>query len=314
MTKTSLPTRRAFLGAAAGLSIAFAVSACGGGNPLGAASSGSAGSGGSVVVGSANFPENAILAEIYAGALNAAGVTATTRLNIGAREVYMKALQDGSIDVVPEYTGNLLGYLHPDNTVIDGPGILAALPAKLPTGLSILTAASAEDKDAIVVTAETAAKYNLKSIADLTAVCSQLTLAAPSEFQTRPYGLPGLKKLYNCVPKSFVPFSASSEALNLKALLNDEVQIADIFTTSPEITANKLVVLEDPKGLIGAQQVVPVIKTEKLNDTARTALDAVSKQLTTADLIALRTKVEGAEKIEPKAAAAQWLKDKGITK
>ncbi|MHA7270193.1 ABC transporter substrate-binding protein [Arthrobacter sp. HLT1-20] len=314
MTKNSLPSRRAFMGAAAGLSIAFAVTACGGGDPLGAASSGPAGSGGPVVVGSANFPENAILAEIYAGALNAAGVQASTKLNIGAREVYMKALADGSIDVVPEYTGNLLGYLDAANTVIDGPGILAALPAKLPAGLSVLTAASAEDKDAIVVTPETAAKYNLKSIADLTPVCKDLILAAPSEFSTRPYGLPGLAKLYDCVPKSFVPFSASSEALNLKALLNNEVQIADIFTTSPEITANKLVVLEDPKGLIGAQQVIPVVKTDKLNDAGKAALDAVSKQLTTADLIALRTQVEGAAKMDPKAAAAQWLKDKGITK
>lgn len=315
MSNKSVPTRRAFLGAAAGLSVAFALTACGGGNPLGEGGSGeTGGSGSAVVVGSANFPENAILAEIYAGALNAAGVTASTRLNIGAREVYMKALEDGSIDVVPEYTGNLLGYLDAGNTVVDGPGILKALPAKMPTGLSILDAAAAEDKDAIVVTTETAAKYKLKSIADLTPVCSELTLAAPSEFQTRPYGLPGLDKLYNCVPKEFKAFSASSEALNLKALLNNEVQIADIFTTSPEITANKLVVLDDPKGMIGAQQVVPVIKTDKVSDAGQTALNNVSKQLTTDDLIALRTQVEGEQKMDPKVAATQWLKDKGITK
>ena len=103
----------------------------------------------------------------------------------------MKALEDGSIDVVPEYSGNLLGYLDASNTVIDGPGILAALPAKLPAGLSILEAAAAEDKDAIVVTAETAAKYNLKSIADLAKVCGELTLRAPSEFSTRPTACPG---------------------------------------------------------------------------------------------------------------------------
>ncbi len=313
MKKKHIQTRRAFLGAAAGLCVALAVTACGGGDPLSEASS-DGGSTQSVVVGSANFPENAILAEIYAGALNAAGVDASTKLNIGAREVYMKALQDGSIDVVPEYTGNLLGYLDTANDLVDGPEILAALPEKMPEGLSILDAAAAEDKDAIVVTAETAEKYQLKSIADLAPVCSELTLAAPSEFQTRPYGLPGLEKLYNCVPKEFKAFSASSEALNLKALLNDEVQIADIFTTSPEITANKLVVLDDPKGLIGAQQVVPVIKTDKVNDAGQTALNSVSEQLTTEDLIALRTQVEGEQKMDPKAAAAQWLKDKGITK
>ncbi|MHA7176525.1 ABC transporter substrate-binding protein [Arthrobacter sp. Sr24] len=317
MNKISMPTRRAILGAAAGLSVALAVTACGGGDPLGTSSSagGESGSGsGSVVVGSANFPENAILAEIYAGALNAAGVTATTKLNIGAREVYLKALEDGSIDVVPEYTGNLLGYLDASNTIVDGPGILAALPEKMPAGLSVLEAAAAEDKDAIVVTPEIAAKYKLTSIADLAPVCGELTLAAPSEFQTRPYGLPGLKTLYNCVPKDFKAFSASSEALNLKALLNNEVQMADIFTTSPEITANNLVVLEDPKGLIGAQQVLPIIKTDKFNEAGTTALNNVSKQLTTDDLIALRTQVEGDQKMEPKAAAAAWLKDKGITK
>ena len=314
MNKISMPTRRAILGAAAGLSVALAVTACGGGDPLGTSSSAAAGGSGSVVVGSANFPENAILAEIYAGALNAAGVNATTKLNIGAREVYLKALEDGSIDVVPEYTGNLLGYLDASNTIVDGPGIVAALPAKMPTGLSVLDAATAEDKDAIVVTPEIAAKYKLTSIADLAPVCGELTLAAPSEFQTRPYGLPGLKKLYNCVPKDFKAFSASSEALNLKALLNNEVQVADIFTTSPEITANKLVVLEDPKGLIGAQQVLPIIKTDKLNEAGTTALNNVSKQLTTDDLIALRTQVEGDQKMDPKAAAAAWLKDKGITK
>lgn len=316
MKKNSMPTRRSLLGAAAGLTVALAVTACGGGDPLGTNSS-AAGSGdgsGSVVVGSANFPENAILAEIYAGALNAAGVTASTKLNIGARDVYMKALEDGSIDVVPEYTGNLLGYLDTSNTIIDGPGILAALPGKMPAGLSILDAAAAEDKDAIVVTPEIAAKYNLTSIADLAPVCGELTLAAPSEFQTRPYGLPGLKSVYDCVPKDFKAFSASTEALNVKALLNNEVQIADIFTTSPEITANKLVVLEDPKGLIGAQQVLPIIKTDKLNGAGTTALNNVSKQLTTDDLIALRTQVEGDQKMDPKAAAAAWLKDKGITK
>lgn len=306
-----LPTRRAVLGAAAGLSVALAATACGG-DPLGEAEP-AEGSSGSVVVGSANFPENAILAEIYAGALTAAGVDASTKLNIGSREVYLAALEDESIDVVPEYTGNLLGYFDAANEVIDAPGIVAALPGKLPEGLSILEPAAAEDKDSIVVTAETAAKYQLKSIADLAPVCGELTLAAPSEFQTRPYGLPGLEKLYNCVPKAFVPFSASSEALNLKALLNNEVQIADIFTTSPELTANKLVVLEDPKGLIGAQQVVPLIKSDKVNEAGREALNEVSAQLTTADLIDLRTQVEGEQKMDPKAAATQWLKDKGIT-
>lgn len=314
MNNTSRTTRRTVLGAAAGLSVLLAVSACSGSNPLSSDSS-SAASDGSVVVGSANFPENAIIAEIYAGALNAAGVTATTKLNIGAREVYIKAIQDGSVDVVPDYSGNLLGFVDPTNTVTDPEGILAALPAKLPAGLAVLNASSAEDKDAMVVTAETAAKYgNLKTIEDLAKVCDQLTLGAPPEFKTRPYGLPGLAKIYNCVPKAFTPVSDGGGPLTVKALLNDEIQVADIFTTSPAIPANNLVVLEDPLHNWLAQQVLPLVKTERINDAAKTALNDVSAKLTTADLISLRDQVEGDQKMDPKVAATAWLKDKGITK
>lgn len=316
MTQKTVPTRRIFLGAAAGMSLALALSACGG-SPLAPESSGGA-SGGSddaVIVGSANFPENAIIAEIYAGALNAAGVKATTKLNIGAREVYIKAIEDGSVDVVPDYSGNLLGFVDPSNTVTDPAGILAALPDKLPSGLSVLDASQAEDKDAMVVTAETAAKYgDLKTLEDLAKVCDQLTLGAPPEFKTRPYGLPGLEKIYNCVPKAFTPISDGGGPLTVKALMNNEIQVADIFTTSPDIPANKLVVLEDPLNNWLAQQVLPLVKTDRINDAAKSALNDVSKTLSTQDLISLRDQVEGTQKMDPAAAASQWLKDKGITK
>lgn len=317
MTQRTVPTRRIFLGAAAGVSLALALSACGG-SPLAPESSAggaSGGSGNAVVVGSANFPENAIIAEIYAGALNAAGVTATTKLNIGAREVYIKAIQDGSVDLVPDYSGNLLGFVDSANTVTDPKGILAALPDKLPEGLGVLDAAAAEDKDAMVVTAETAAKYgDLKTLEDLAKVCDQLTFGAPPEFKTRPYGLPGLEKIYNCVPKAFTPISDGGGPLTVKALLNDEVQVADVFTTSPDIPANKLVVLEDPMNNWLAQQVLPLVKSERINDEAKSALNGVSKVLTTEDLISLREQVEGTQKMDPAAAATQWLKDKGIAK
>ncbi|MGA7204276.1 MAG: ABC transporter substrate-binding protein [Specibacter sp.] len=315
MNINSRPNRRAVLGAAVGLSVALAVSACGGGNPLAASSSGGAsGSAGPVVVGSANFAESQTVAEIYAGALNAAGVTATTKLNIGAREVYVKAVEDGSIDVVPDYSGNLLGYLDPKTTATTAEQVIAALPAVMPSGLSVLDAAKAEDKDAMVVTAETAAKYNLKSIEDLAKVCSQLTLGAPPEFQTRPYGLPGLKSHYNCVPAKFTPIGDGGGPLTVKALLNNDVQVVDIFTTSPSIPENKLVVLTDPKNNWLAQQVLPLVKSAKVSDAAKAALNKVSSLLTTEDLISLNNEVSGAQKMDPKAAAAAWLKDKGITK
>lgn len=317
MSQNFAPTRRIVFGAAAGLSLALALSACGGSPLAPESSAGGGGTGGDspVVVGSANFPENAIIAEIYAGALNAAGVEATTKLNIGAREVYIKAIQDGSVDVVPDYSGNLLGFVDAANTVTDPADVLAALPAKLPDGLSVLEASNAEDKDALVVTAETAAKYgDLKTIEDLAKVCDQLTFGAPPEFQTRPYGLPGLEKIYNCVPKAFTPISDGGGPLTVKALLNDEIQVADIFTTSPAIPANKLVVLEDPLNNWLAQQVLPLVKTERINDAAKTALNNVSAKLSTEDLISLRDEVEGEAKMDPKVAATAWLKDQGITK
>jgi osmoprotectant transport system substrate-binding protein len=314
MTHISHPARRAVLGAAAGLSVLLAATACGGSPLATTSSSGGTAAAGSVVVGSANFPESATIAEIYAGALNAAGVTATTKLNIGAREVYVKAVEDGSIDVVPDYTGNLLGYLDPKTTATTPGEVVAALPIAMPSGLSILTAAAAVVKDAMVVTAETAAKYSLKSLEDLAKVCNKLTLGAPPEFQTRPYGLAGLKAKYNCVPAKFTPISDGGGPLTVKALLNNDVQVADIFTTSPAIPENKLVVLTDPKNNWLAQQVVPLVKTDKVTDAAKAALDRVSALLTTEDLIALNTEVSGAQKMDPKDAAAAWLKDKGIIK
>jgi osmoprotectant transport system substrate-binding protein len=122
-----------------------------------------------LTVGSANFQENVVLANIYAQALQAQGATVNTQLNIGSRETYMPGLQDGSIDLIPEYTGVLLQYFDEKATATSPEDVFAALPDALPEGLTVLDQSQAEDKDAIVVTKETADKYNLKSIADLAA-------------------------------------------------------------------------------------------------------------------------------------------------
>lgn len=310
--------RRAFGGLAAGVGLALALSACGGSsNPLSSAPAtggASSGSGGALVVGSADFPESQIMAEVYAGALNAAGVTASTKPNIGSREVYFKAVQDGSVDVVPDYGGNLLLYVNKDATEVSAEDIAKALPAKLPGGLAVLDAAKAEDKDAMVVTKATAEKYQLKSIEDLAKVCSEIVVGAPATFAERAYGLPGLKKNYNCEPKKLEPFSDGGGPLTLKALLSDQVQVADIFTTTPSIQDNDLVVLADPKNNFIAQQVVPLYNKAKMTDKAKDALNAVSRILSTEDLINLNRAVSGTQKQNPKDAAAAWLKDKGLAK
>jgi len=117
------------------------------------------GSSDTLVIGSANFPESQLLAEIYTQALQAKGVAVSTKLNIGSREVYLQALRDGSIDVIPEYTGNLLLSQQKDATQVAPDDVYAALRQHLPSGLAVLDRSPAEDKDAIVVTKATADKY-----------------------------------------------------------------------------------------------------------------------------------------------------------
>ncbi|WP_314323227.1 ABC transporter substrate-binding protein [Paenarthrobacter ilicis] len=310
-------SRRGLGGLAAGLGMALALSACGGSplaSPSTSAPDGSAAAGGSLVVGSADFPESQVIAEIYVGALNAAGVTATSKPNIGSREIYVKAVQDGSIDLVPDYSGNLLSFVDKDAKEVSADDVFKALPGKLPDGLAVLDAAKAESKDAMVVTKATAEKYQLKSIEDLAKVCKDFTMAAPATFETRAYGFPGLKSNYNCELKGLQPFNDGGGNLTLQALLEDKVQVADIYTTTPSIADNDLVVLEDPKNNFKAQQVLPLYSKAKMTDKAKDALNNVSKTLTTTDLINLNRAVSGDQKESPKDAAAAWLKDKGIVK
>jgi glycine betaine/choline ABC-type transport system substrate-binding protein len=128
---------------------------------------GSSAKGVSLTVGSANFPENVILANIYAEALKAQGASIQTKLNIGSREKYYPALEKGSLDLFPEYTGTILTYIDKNATATSPADVYAALTKALPANLVALDQADAQDSDAVVVTKATAAKYQLKTIADL---------------------------------------------------------------------------------------------------------------------------------------------------
>lgn len=263
-----------------------------------------------IAVGSANFPESALLAEIYAGALKAKGVEVTTKLNIGSREAYLGGLQDGSIDLVPEYTGNLLQYYDKKATATTADDVYAALPAALPDKLTVLDKSPAEDKDAVVVTKETADKYNLKSIADLQPVMGEIVLGGPPEWRTRANGLPGLKKTYGLTFKSFRPLDVAGP-LTVQALKNGQVQAANLFTTQSAIAANNFVVLEDPDNLFLPQNVVPLINEAKATDNVKAALNAVSAKLDTPTLADLVKQVE-VDKKEPAAVADSWLSEAGL--
>ncbi|MGO0575710.1 ABC transporter substrate-binding protein [Ornithinimicrobium panacihumi] len=248
------------------------------------------GDAGSVIVGSANFPENELLAEIYAAALSDAGVEVSTQLNIGSRETYMAGLEDGSIDLIPEYTGGLATYLNPAITVTSSEEVLAEAEKNLPEGLQLLEISQAEDKDSLVVTRETADELGLASIADLEGKAQDLVLGGPPEFETRPNGVDGLEKIYGLTFKQFRSLAAGSN-LTVQALRNGQVDVANIFSTDPAIGENDFVVLEDPESIFAAQNVVPLISKDAVNPTVEEALNAVSAALTTDNLTEMMVKV-----------------------
>nr|WP_307725503.1 ABC transporter substrate-binding protein [Kocuria turfanensis] len=264
-----------------------------------------------VTVGSADFPENEILAQLYAGALESAGIQTETNLSIGSREAYVGAVQDGSIDVIPDYSGNLLLFADPEATASSAEEIMDALPEALPEDLIVLEPAQAQNKDTLVVIPETAQQYELESIADLAEVCDQLVLAATPEFAERAYGLKGLEENYGCVPASFEPINDGGGPLTLQALLDGDVDVADIFSTTPSIAENDLVVLEDPENNFIAQQVVPLTAQDRLPQEAVDALNDLSGKLTTEDLIGLNQQVSGENPISTADAAQQWLSANG---
>jgi osmoprotectant transport system substrate-binding protein len=297
----------------------LALTACGSSsNPVGesssaapaASASGSASGGGAVTVGSANFPENVLLAEIYAAALQAKGVQVTKKLNIGSREAYIPGLKDGSIDLIPEYTGNLLAYFDKGSTAVSSQDVYAALPKALPSGLKVLDQSPAEDKDSIAVTKETADKYKLTSLADLAPVGKDVVLGGPPEFETRRDGVPGLKEKYGITFKQFKKLDVGGP-LTVAALKNGQVQAANLFSTDPSIVANGFVVLDDPKSLYTAQNVVPLVNASKAGDPVASTLNAVSAKLDTKTLTGLLSQVV-TDKKDAAAVASEWLKSNGL--
>ncbi|MDO5740744.1 MAG: ABC transporter substrate-binding protein [Ornithinimicrobium sp.] len=263
-----------------------------GGDDASATSAGDAAGGdpGSVIVASANFPENVLLAEIYAAALSDAGVDVTKKLNIGSRETYIAGLEDGSIDLIPEYTGGLATYLNPEITATSSEDVLKDAQDNLPADLQLLDISQAEDKDSLVVTKETADKLGLASIADLKDKAADLVLGGPPEFETRPNGVDGLKTIYGLDFKKFRSLAAGSN-LTVQALKNGQVDVANIFTTDPAVGENGFVVLDDPESLFAAQNIVPLITKDAVNPAVEEALNGVSAALDTDILTQMMVKV-----------------------
>ncbi|OLT39633.1 glycine/betaine ABC transporter substrate-binding protein [Serinicoccus sp. CNJ-927] len=298
--------RNAALTLALGTTLALA--ACGGGDDPMAEGGGESegGSGGAITVGSANFPENELLAEIYAAALEEYDVEVDTQLNIGSRETYVAAIEDGSIDVIPEYTGGLATYFNSEITVTSSEDVLADLQENLPEGLQVLEISDAENKDSLVVTQETADELDLTAIGDLEPHAGDLTLGGPPEFETRPNGVDGLAETYGLEFASFRSLSAGS-TLTVESLAGGQVDVANIFTTDPAVEANDFVVLEDPESLFAAQNVVPLISADAVSDDVEEALNEVSDALTTERLTEMM--VELSDGADPQEVAQEFVDD-----
>jgi osmoprotectant transport system substrate-binding protein len=296
--------------ALAGL-LALGLTACGGGgDPLAGGPAGTAADQPApadvISVGSANFTESRLLAEIYAQALEAKGVKVVREFGIGSREVYFPALRDGSIDLIPEYTGNLLQEIDPQATATASDQVYQELTDKLPDGMIVLEQSAAEDKDAVVITQETAQRYNARSIADLAPHCGELVFGGPPEFAERPYGLPGIERLYNCTFAEFRSLDAGGP-LTVAALADGSIQAADLFTTDPTIADRGWVALEDPQNNFAAQNVVPLVNEAKANDQVRQTLNAISAALTTDGLLELNREVADAAVNTVEEVATKWL-------
>lgn len=301
------------LGTAAAASIPLA--ACGANqNPLGPATSSTPGAGGggggAVVVGSANFTESMVIAELYAQAMKAQGVDASTRPGIGSREVYLRALRDGSVHVVPEYGGNLLQYVDAENPAATPEEIAAALAETVGPDLAVLNVAQAANQDVYCVTRAYSEEQGLASLADLTKVDQDAILGGPAELKDRPYGPPGLESIYRVTFKEFRTYDAL--AVKVRDLTSNTVQVATFFTTDAAIGDNDLVMLADPEVMILPQPVIPLVRADvQQNAAAVDAMNAVQAQLRTEDLTAMNKQVD-VERRNPDEAAGEWLKEKGL--
>ena len=282
---TGRPVKRT---AAAGVAAVacLAAAACGGSSSSSTSSNPLAPSAtGSVVVGSANFPEDELLAQIYADALQGKGIKVTTKLNIGAREVYYPEVHKGAITIIPEYNGALLSTsVDPSSTAVTTAEVNSALMAKLPSSVEILNSAPAQDKDSVTVTQATASKYHLASISDLTPYAKNMVIGGPPEFKTRKDGIVGLKNVYGLTFKSFQPLDEAGP-VTIAALQSGRVQAADLFTTTPQIITDHFLTLQDPKNMFAAQNVTPLVYKKGVNSTIVSTLNSVSAALTTDALL-----------------------------
>ena len=313
-------TRRGLLAGVGATTGLLALSACSDTDPFAVDQASGGYSGGPIIIGSQQYYSNEIIAELYAQMMEKTGLTVTRQYQIGQREVYLPELEAGKIHVIPEYGGNLLEYYSktsasgsptaaPSRAAGDTASIQDTLLRTLPHSLTVLNPAEATDQDSLTVTKATAQAHSLTSIGDLASLGRSVTIAANSEFTTRPYGPKGLKAVYG-VDASVTPVEDSGGPLTVKALTDGTVDVADIYSSDPAIGVKDLVILSDPQMLILPQNVTPLVSAS-LPAIAATAINRVSALLTPDELRSLNQRSTG-EKLSSKTIATDWLTSKKL--
>lgn len=271
-----------------------------------------------VVIASFNFDESALIAEIYAQAVEHAGIPVRREFRLGPRELVQPALRQGLIDITPEYLGSALISTTPgagDRAInLADPGaVLAALRAALaPWRLIVLHPATASDQNAFAVTRTTARRYGLRTLTDLARVASRLVLGGPSECPQRPYCLAGLERVYGMHVRHFLPLD--SESQRATALEEGMIDVGVTFTTDGRLAAGSVVALVDDKHLEPVESVTPVVSqrtASRYGARLTGTLDAVSAALDQRSLTFLNWRVSVAGK-DIATEARSWLYRHGL--
>ena len=266
-----------------------------------------------VKIGSKNFTEQFIVAEIYAQALEKAGVQVERHLNLGATLVAHTALTNGDIDLYPEYTGTALAAVVKGDLSGSADKIYSDVKAYYEKNLklTLLQPTKINNGYAIITLPGTAEKYKLKTLSDLGPVSKDLTFGAEGGFSERKDGLPGLKQTYGIEFKEFKVFAKLG--IRYSALTNKDLDVSYGFATDWQIADNKLVILDDDKHLFPPYYLVPVVRQDALAKNPKIAevLNKISPLLNTDNMRGLNAKVDR-DKEEPADVAAEFLKSQGL--
>lgn len=298
--------------AALTLASALALAGCSGADPLDAdtdAGTDETTSAQTIVVGSQDYYSSEIIAEIYAQALEDAGYSVDRQFRIGQREAYLPEVEAGVIDLFPEYTGPLLQYWNPDTEARLADDVVAALAETTPEGLRVLDQSPATDQDSYTVTQAFADEWDLASIEDLADVEVPLTLGANSEAVSRPHGPDGLLDAYG-IEVAFTPIEDGGGPLTVRALQDDDIQLAVIYTADPSIEVNDLVSLEDTRGLFLASHVIP-LASDNIDDDVAAIINAISAAMSPDSLVALNSRSVN-EELPAATIATDWLEAEGL--